>query len=254
MQATFKKIFHKLRTQTKKAYDLYNLKINGITPLIHSRDIDKARLLHFFEKEVLCIVEIGSNNGDDTLHFLSIFSSAFIYCFEPDPRAANKWKRNLNGDTRALLVEKAVSQSDGTMKFYQSSGFLFDKNSGDEWDQSGSLRKPKEHELAYPSVKFENTINVHTTTFDSFFFSSSLPSVDLLWMDVQGCELDVLLSAQNALKHVRYLYTEYSNSELYEGQASLKQICRALSGWTMVERYSENVLFRNDRFDLFNPF
>ena len=38
------------------------------------------------------ILEIGCNDGTDTLKFLRVLPQASIYCFEPDPRAIEKFK------------------------------------------------------------------------------------------------------------------------------------------------------------------
>jgi hypothetical protein len=45
---------------------------------------------------------------------------------------------------------------------------------------------------------------------------------------------------------VKYLYTEYSNDEIYEGQASLNQILAALgSNWRIVHDFKTDILLEN---------
>ena len=41
-------------------------------------------------------------------------------------------------------------------------------------------------------------------------------------MDVQGAERDVLQGSNTMLSNIGYIYTEYSNEELYEGQLDLR--------------------------------
>ena len=53
-------------------------------------------------------------------------------------------------------------------------------------------------------------------------------------MDVQGAEIDVTRGGRNALISTRYLYTEYSNEELYEGQLSLKQLLKELADFGVI--------------------
>jgi hypothetical protein len=53
--------------------------------------------------------------------------------------------------------------------------------------------------------------------------------IDSMWVDVQGAEDLVFAGAQETLRCTKYLYTEYCNQELYEGQLNLAQLL-ALNG------------------------
>ena len=64
-------------------------------------------------------------------------------------------------------------------------------------------------------------------------------------MDVQGAEIDVIRGGRNALKYTRYLYTEYSNKELYEGQISLKPLLDELIDFDVIVRYPDDILLKN---------
>ena len=69
-------------------------------------------------------------------------------------------------------------------------------------------------------------------------------------MDVQGCEIDVIKGGEVALRNTRFLYTEYSDTELYEGQANLQQIKKYLKAIQLViiERWHSDALFKNVSF------
>jgi hypothetical protein len=47
------------------------------------------------------------------------------------------------------------------------------------------------------------------------------------------------------LKHTRYLYTEYNNSELYEGCLDLNGILALLPDWELVHDYNGDALLIN---------
>ena len=72
-------------------------------------------------------------------------------------------------------------------------------------------------------------------------------------MDVQGAEGDVIEGGREILKRTRYLYTEYSDKELYEGELTLQQILSTLPGeWKVLKKYERrndgDVLLRNLNF------
>ena len=64
-------------------------------------------------------------------------------------------------------------------------------------------------------------------------------------MDVQGAEGDVIKGASKTLQKTRFLYTEYNNNELYEGQPFLKSLLALLQSFKVVTRYPEDVLLKN---------
>jgi FkbM family methyltransferase len=187
------------------------------------------------------ILEIGCNDGTDTLKFLDAAPRAAIYCFEPDPRPIKRFKERLR-DSPVKLFELAISNQSGQATFHMSTD---DKGGEHGFDQSGSIRKPKNHLLDTPWVKFEKDITVVTSTLDQWCKENNVSNIDLIWMDVQGAERDVIEGGINALRQTRYLYTEYSNNELYEGQWSLKELLRALPNFDVVARYPGDILLRN---------
>jgi hypothetical protein len=116
------------------------------------------------------------------------------------------------------------------------------------WDLSGSIRKPKDHLIIEPGVTFERTIRVRTTSLDQWADEHAIGNIDFIWMDVQGAERDVLGGGKRTLARTRFLYTEYSEREMYEGQYTFKELVNALPGFEVVVRYPADVLLRNARF------
>jgi hypothetical protein len=82
---------------------------------------------------------------------------------------------------------------------------------------------------------------------DSWVRDESLDAIDLIWADVQGAEVDLIAGGKEALKHTRYFYTEYSNTELYEGQINLRQLMALLPDFHVLRRYEKDVLLKNGR-------
>ena len=169
------------------------------------------------------IIELGAHRGEDTAR-LAALPGAVVHAFEPDPRNTPPALPNV------IFTRAAVSQYDGKAQFYQS------ESCGDrEWTCSGSIHEPTGHLDAYPDVWFtEHTIMVPTVALDTYARQRGLRRVDLIWADVQGAERDLIAGGRETLKHTRYLYTEYCDPPLYEGQPSLREIMLLLPGWQLL--------------------
>lgn len=186
------------------------------------------------------ILEIGANCGQTTIEFLGTFPAAKIYCFEPDPRAIKKFKRNIRSPN-VQLIEAAVGADSGIVMFNQSSGAEWVDPNG--WDHSGSIRKPKKHLEVWPWVKFEKQIPVRMIKLDDWMAASGIDHVDFIWADVQGAESDLILGAQDTLAKTDYFYTEFSNDEWYEGQINFQLLSSLLSGFSLVHQFRNDALF-----------
>ena len=70
-------------------------------------------------------------------------------------------------------------------------------------------------------------------------------------MDVQGAEDLVFEGAQELLTNnkIDYIYTEYSDRELYENQMNLKQITEGLPNYEILDFFNEgggtDILLKN---------
>lgn len=200
------------------------------------------------------IVEIGAHHGWHTDWFLKIFPRATIYAFEPDPRALTKFKANIS-DPRVRLFEMAIGATDGEAEFHVSSGL---PDSSPElraeyplgWDQSGSIHPPKISAMAriWPWLKFESSITVAVRSLDSWAKEQGIGAVDFIWADMQGAEGDLIRGGQATLARTRYLYAEYNDDEVYEGEPSLQALLGMLPHFSVLKRYPDDVLLKNNAF------
>lgn len=237
----------RLVSHAKEALRRRYLRAHGIetNPLTHEE------IKALIGKNTPVILEIGCNDGSDTLAFLNAMPGAKIYCFEPDPRAIARFRRQLGPKLgQVSLIEAAISDRTGQIEFHQSSGDDVPKNwEGPElcegWDLSGSIRKPRNHLKRVPWVRFNNSIMVDTYQLDDWCDQNGIEQVDFIWMDVQGAEEDVISGAQTILERTRFIYTEYSDDELYEGQLTFQQLLSRLPLFEVVARYPSDVLLKN---------
>jgi FkbM family methyltransferase len=188
------------------------------------------------------ILEIGANVGQTTEEFLQVMPTSKIFCFEPDPRAIRKFRGRIS-NPNVTLFECAVGDQNGFVSFNQSSG----EGESKDWDQSGSIRKPKVHLETWPWVKFESQIQVQIVRLDDWALNKNISGVDLMWADVQGAESDLISGGASVIRKTRFLFTEYGALEWYEGQVSLDEICEALFdlGLVLYRRFVMNALFVN---------
>ena len=200
----------------------------------------------YLNKDNPVIIEIGANIGQTTTFFLKSFPKAKIFCFEPDPLVAARFRNNIK-NKNVTLFEVAVGNKNGDVVFFQSSGTkpLEDRS------ESGSFKKPKYHLVKHKDIVFKTRVIVPVVKLDDWVKDQNIQQVDLIWADVQGAEEDLILGAKKTLKKTRFFYTEYSNLEYYENQISLKEICTLLDDFFIHRIFFYDVLMINKNFNKF---
>jgi len=201
--------------------------------------------------DIETFVEIGMHFGTDTNEFRQLKPNARIVCFEPDPRNIEMIKK-LGNDKICELYELAISNTNEPMDFYLSSGnatgLLNDPLlTNNDWSCSSSLKKPTGHLIVHKWITFSDKVKVNCTRLDDFEPLKNT-KIDFMWVDVQGAEDMVFSCAKNTLKNTHYVYTEYCNQELYEGQLNLQEILNLFDGFELIYDYGGDVLLKNKYF------
>jgi FkbM family methyltransferase len=191
------------------------------------------------------IIEAGTSEGEDTIFFSDLVSNGTVYAFEPIINLYNEAKEKTKGRKNVNLYNLALSNKTGTCTMYVSDV------RGKDWGSSSFL-KPKEHLEIHPSVTFKTEQQVNSVNLDEFFSDKNITMIDLMWLDLQGAEPIVLRASPIILSKVKYLYTEVSLLETYEGvelYAKFKNFIES-SGFEVVHedlpfKDMGNVLFKN---------
>lgn len=147
------------------------------------------------------IIHVGASEAEENDYYLSLGASTVW--FEPIP-----WKAKQIKDKGIEVFEFALGATSKKAKLNIASD-----------PQSSSLLSPKAHLAHYPHIQFYKNIEVQIRTLDSFGLSC-----DMLVLDTQGYELEVLMGAIKTLEGVKYLYTEFAEEEIFEGNAYLPEI------------------------------
>jgi FkbM family methyltransferase len=182
-------------------------------------------------------LELGAHQGTDT-SWLAQIPDVIIHAFEPDPRNQQPARDNVTPH------HAAVADRNGR-------GWLIPslEGWGREWTYSSSIKRPKNHLLRFP-VTFGEAIEVDLVALDTFSRNLDLGVIDFIWADIQGAEGEMIRGGLETLRRTRYLYTEYSDDELYENQATLSEILDLLEDFRVLELWPGDVLLENRKFSV----
>lgn len=205
------------------------------------------------------MLELGACDGYHTKQFLDKLVASnrpFVFhAFEPEEAnhrtvVSVVWSVFQGGfqasgrPREAIQVhKKAIGADCGVKDFYVSGGYRRDASGNvlDHYYGSSSIREPKNALTAWPDMTFTKS-TVEVVSLDSIFANTP---IDFIWADIQGAEVDMIRGGIDTLKNTRYLYTEYCDGELYEGEIGLKEICTRLHYFDVVEDFGGDVLLKN---------
>lgn len=165
------------------------------------------------------IVEAGAFNGSDSEKIARFWPKGRVHSFEPVPELYVNLRQRSLLYSNITPYPNALSDCSGPAIFYLSEHI---DQPGQVWG-CGSLLPPKDH-LSYDHwVFFPKEITVETLTLDDWAKAHTIQSVDFLWLDMQGCELNMLKVSELA-KNARAIFTEVEFAEAYESQALYPEV------------------------------
>jgi len=183
-----------------------------------------SELIDFDSIKNIC--DIGSRFLEQSKEFAYIFDTANIYAYEPVPESFQVCLNALAAlesqqQARVNIYNLAVGNEDKLIPFYP----VNDVN-GENWAGASSKYKfiPGMNGSWWGKAWTQNEILVSQVTLDGHRAKNNIGPVDLIWMDVQGGELDVLLGATETLKDVKVILTEVGLNAYYDGQSLKPQI------------------------------
>lgn len=174
------------------------------------------------------ILDIGTRDGKDSILFVDNINNSVCYAFEGDPRA--KFIKH----PKVTYINKAVGNINGKIEWYGSEMIAGDDGAGHikkadkTYYGSSSLKKPKEHLLFYPHIEFHKN-EVDCIRLDDWVNENNIPSVHLMWVDVNGGEREFFEGAMDTiLNKTAFLLTEWLACDIYENQISVVEILSLL--------------------------
>ncbi|MGC4021814.1 MAG: FkbM family methyltransferase [Cyclobacteriaceae bacterium] len=177
------------------------------------------------------IFDVGANRGDVTKKYIQHFPQGTYYCFEPFPATFEILKGQFDSQANVHCLNVAVSDK------IEKKQFFVNKNV-----DTNSLLKPQKAGMPSDAkVKNEYSIDVNTTTIDSFCEEQKIDYIDILKMDIQGGELGALKGAIKMLsrKRISCIYSEVYFVEQYENHPLFHDISKYLfeTGYALQDIY-----------------
>ncbi|HWF48576.1 MAG TPA: FkbM family methyltransferase [Bryobacteraceae bacterium] len=171
------------------------------------------------------ICDIGSRDALEGIYLFQQLNAQEVHVFEPNPAAAKICRENLAGftDVNASFNQVAVTDKTGQLKFYPvNPGLSENKDIG-----FSSLFRINPDYTKRRGQVVQDEVIVEATTLDAYFSGKQSP--DLLWVDVEGAELEVLQGAANILNYVKLIHIEVSFRPMQIGKPLFWKIERFLA-------------------------
>jgi FkbM family methyltransferase len=195
------KVFLKLKIEwsfLKKRFD---------KTLVRSESINKNYIRRFLPANPV-VLDAGAHVGGDSIEMCRLYPGSTVHSFEPVPAIFNLLKHNTRKFNRIHCHAIALSNKNGEQVLHVSSGGS---------DGSSSFLQPKDHLADHPDVFFNKDITVQTLTLDDWAAKQGIEQIHLLWLDMQGFELEVLKASSVILPKVNAIHMEVSTRSTYEG-------------------------------------
>lgn len=194
-------IFQKLNYHIRRIlFEKYAL------PKVRNENISKVVFKRYLPAKPV-IIDCGAHDGADTVQLANLYN-AQIHAFEPVESIFERLKKRTENYSSIICYNIALSNKNGKQNFFVSEG---------KSDASSSLLEPKDHLRDHPDTFFKKQVLVDTLTLDSWAENNNIKNVDLLWLDMQGFELNMLKASTIILPTVKVIHTEISITETYQG-------------------------------------
>jgi FkbM family methyltransferase len=146
-------------------------------------------------------IDVGANSGVHTLVMAKAAGQGLVLACEPNPLPSGRLRVNvlLNQLTNVLIREVAVGDKNGSATL-----FVPATDTAQAW---ASLQEHDDDEF----LRDPRTIDVPIATLDAVVEETGVRDIDLIKIDVQGCEPEVLAGAKRLLGRDRpALIVEYT--------------------------------------------
>jgi FkbM family methyltransferase len=175
--------------------------------------IELSYLYNKYQIDATGVIHIGASTGQEaeTYHKHGLK----VVWIEAIRSVYKQLCRNVTQYTGTICLNACVSDRDGDIV-----PFHISNNEG----QSSSMFEFGTHTECHPGIIFTETTRLHTAKVETLLRDRNIPAheYDFVNLDIQGAELLALKGMD--LTHVRYVYIEVNEKQLYKGIPLLPEI------------------------------
>jgi len=197
--------------------------------------------------KVTGIIQVGTSTAQEDAQFNIMSSNKKFVYIEPIPSCFAVLEKNFGMKENYKLFNCCCGDYEGETTMYLSSNNF----------ESSSILKPVLHVSEFAHVLFNKTNKFPIKKLDNL--DINFPDYNMLWIDVQGYEMEVLKGASECLKHMKYVYAECSADtfEMYENCSKYSEVISYLKekGFDFIgtnDNYKNlifNLIFENKNYE-----
>jgi FkbM family methyltransferase len=183
--------------------------------------------------EVKIALDIGSRDARIALGLAAHYQRAMVYAFECNPKAIEICRKNIEAyeketsDIRLVLVDKAISDVNGFIKFYPINAERTITPHADGNIGASSMFLASNQ---YTLEKYiQDEITVQSLTLNKWMQLNNIKEIDIIWMDLQGAELKALKGLKPFIDKVKLIYTEVNFKTIYQGSPLFEDLDKFLN-------------------------
>ena len=163
-------------------------------PDIHQNTPFILTLLSKYLPENPVIIEAGACDGADSVIMANFWPQGTIYAFEPVPESYQTILNRIKNKSNIFAIEYALGDKNGTADFY-TSALTWSPEEKNFLDASSLLPPTDKMKSCFPQLIFNKKIQVPVITLDTWCEQNNVDRIDMLWLDMQGYELNMILAS-----------------------------------------------------------
>jgi len=165
------------------------------------------------------IIHIGTHEAEEYEDYKGISVEKIIWV-EANPDLIGYLENKFNGIEGIKIFNEAIYDEEKLVSFKISNNL-----------QSSSILNLKEHKNLFPDIHYVKEIQTTTKRFDNLCVEQkiNIDDYNFLNVDVQGADLNVILSFGDLLEKIDFVYSEINTVEVYEGCHTIDQFDAIMS-------------------------
>lgn len=146
--------------------------------------------------DVQVVIDVGANCGAAAVYFAACYPDARVHAFEPASAPYRLLERNTEHAPNIVIYNIGLHSSDQQVPLYEGS---IDSVTGSVFPRDSKNAAANEM--------------VTLRSFEGWLDEHDISAIDVLKVDVEGCEVDVLTGLGDRLRAVKVVYVEYDSPQ-----------------------------------------